>query len=43
MRPKLLFIFLLIALLPVILLAWMGVRIVNAERDNLERGLGKGN
>ena len=41
MRPKLLFIFLLIALLPVILLAWMGVRIVNAERDNLERGLGK--
>ncbi len=41
MKPKLLFIFLLIALLPVIILAWMGMRLVNAERSDLERGLEK--
>lgn len=40
MKPRLLIIFLFIALLPVILLSWLGVRIINAERSNIERGLG---
>ena len=37
MKPKLIIIFLLIVLIPLSLLVWLGVRLTNYERENIEK------